>query len=47
MERQNGLLGRSNSFWAVAGLMSLAGAALVICALAVFIFGLDIGVGAN
>jgi|GEM_PF-1200674 len=43
MEKQTGFLGISSSAWGVFGMLALAAGALVICALVVMMFGLDIG----
>ncbi|MCK4858177.1 MAG: hypothetical protein KAT58_09430 [candidate division Zixibacteria bacterium] len=43
MEKQTGFLGISTTAWGVVGMLSLAIGALVLCALVVMMFGLDIG----
>lgn len=43
METQTGFLGISSWAWCVMGVLALAGGAMVLCALVLFAFGVDIG----
>jgi hypothetical protein len=43
MEKQAGFMGISNSVWGVIGILALVGGLILICALVVLAFGLDIG----
>ncbi len=43
MEKQTGFLGFSSSVWGVIGILSLLAGAIVVCALVLLAFGLDIG----
>ena len=43
MEKQTGLLGISSWAWCVIGLLGLAAGAMLICALVLFAFGVDVG----
>ncbi len=47
MEKQNGLPGLSIKAWGVFGLLAVAAGAMVICALVLLAYGIDIGVGVN
>ena len=43
MEKQTDFLGISSWAWCVMGLLGLAAGAMVICALVLFAFGVDVG----
>jgi hypothetical protein len=43
MEKQTDFLGISSRAWCVIGVLSLAAGAMVICALVLFAFGVDVG----
>lgn len=43
MEKQTGFLGISSSFWGVIVILALVAGAIVICALVLLAFGLDVG----
>jgi len=43
MEKQTGLLGLPKSIWVIVGMMGLASVALMLCALIILAFGVDIG----
>lgn len=43
MEKQIGFMGTSSSFWGVIGILVLVAGLILICALVVLAFGLDIG----
>lgn len=43
MDKQTGFLGISSSAWVVIGILALGAGALVICALVLMAFGIDVG----
>jgi hypothetical protein len=43
MEKQTGFLGISSAAWVVIGILALGAGALVICALVLMAFGIDVG----
>ncbi len=43
MEKQAGFLGTSSSFWGVIVILALVAGVILICALVLLAFGLDIG----
>lgn len=43
MEKQISFMGTSSSFWGVIGILVLVAGLILICALVVLAFGLDIG----
>ena len=43
MEKQTGFLGISSAAWVVIGILALGTGALVVCALVLMAFGLDVG----
>ena len=47
MEKQNGFSGLSIKAWGVFGLFAVAAGAMVLCALVLLAFGIDIGAGVN
>ncbi len=42
MEKQTGFLGISSAAWVVIGILALGAGALVICALVLMAFGIDV-----
>jgi hypothetical protein len=43
MEEQTGFMGISSAAWVVIGILALGASALVICALVLLAFGIDVG----